>query len=265
MATTFSAHNADGYEQLMGRWSRRLAPALIAFAGLADGDHVLDVGCGTGSLASALAARSEPARIVGIDLAEPYVELARARLGGDSRLRIDQGDACALPYRDDEFDRAMALLSLQFVPQPELALAELRRVVRPGGVVAAAVWDGFGGVPHLRMLWDTAAALDPADKGARRLFRPLYGAGELAELWRAQGLRAVEDTSLVIRLDFVDFEDYWRPFLSGDGPPGQYVMGLSEPARDRLEAHLRRAYESNRPDGPRSFVAVAWACRGIVA
>lgn len=265
MATTFSAQNAEGYEQLMGRWSRRLAPTLIAFAGLAGGDRVLDVGCGTGSLAAALAARSEPARIVGIDLAQPYVEFARARLAADERVRIDQVDACALPYPGASFDRALALLSLQFVPQPELAVAELCRVVRPAGVVAAAVWDGFGGMPHMRMLWDTAAALDPTDVAARRLFRPMYGAGEMAGLWRRQGLLEVEDTSLLIRMDFADFEDYWRPFLSGDGPPGQYVTGLPEPARDRLKAHLRRAYESNRPDGPRSFAAVAWACRGVVA
>lgn len=265
MATTFSAQSAEGYEQLMGRWSRRLAPALVTFAGLAAGDRVLDVGCGTGSLTAMLAARAEPASITGVDLARPYVEFARERLAAEGRVRIDEGDACALPYADDSFDRALALLSLQFVPQPELAVAELRRVVRPGGIVAAAVWDGFGGMPHMRMLWDTAAALDPTDVAARRLFRPMYGAGEMAELWRRQGLLAVEDTSLLIRMDFADFEDYWRPFLGGDGPPGQYVTGLPEPARDRLKTHLRRAYESNRPDGPRSFAAVAWACRGIVA
>ncbi len=264
MATNFAAQSAAGYEQMMGRWSRRLAPALIGFAGVAAGERVLDVGCGTGSLTSALAAQPDLTEIAGIDMAEPYVELARHKLASDPRVRIELGDACALPFVDGSFDRALALLVLQFVPQPQQAVMEMRRVVRPGGVVAAAVWDGFGGMPHMRMLWDTAAALDPEDEGARRLFRPLYAAGELAELWRRVGLREVEDTSLLIRMDFAHFDDYWQPFLSGDGPPGQYVTGLAAPARERLRTHLRRAYESNRPDGPRSFAAVAWACRGVI-
>jgi len=174
------------------------------------------------------------------------------------------GDACALSYPDHAFDRALSLLVLQFVPEPELAMREMRRVVRPGGTIAAAVWDSFGGLPHIRMLWDTAAGLDPSAADARALFRPLNSPGGMAELWRRIDLGKVEETSLVVRAEFSDFEDYWRPFLSGDGPPGQFVTGLSDRARDRLKLHLRRAYESNRPDGPRSFVAVAWACKGIV-
>ena len=263
MATTFTALSAEGYEQMMGRWSRRLAPKLIGFAGVAAGDCVLDVGCGTGSLTAALTGHAELAAIMGIDLAEPYVEFARRSLA-DPRVRLELGDACALPYLDHAFDRALSLLALQFVPEPESAVREMRRVVRPGGTVAGAVWDSFGGLPHIRMLWDTAAALDPATVAARALFRPLNSPGEMAELWRRIGLAEVEETSLVVRAEFSDFEDYWRPFLSGDGPPGQFVTGLPEQARVRLKAHLRRAYESNRPEGPRSFVAVAWACKGIV-
>jgi SAM-dependent methyltransferase len=263
MATTFSARSAAGYEQIMGRWSRRLAPRLIEFAGLAAEDRVLDVGCGTGSLTAALAGHPDLAAIMGIDLAEPYVEFTRRHLA-DPRVKVELGDACALPYPDHAFDRALSLLVLQYVPEPELAVREMRRVVRPGGTVAAAVWDSFGGLPHLRMLWDTAAALDPAAASARALFRPLNDPGEMAELWRRIGLTQVEETSLVIRAEFADFEDYWCPFLSGDGPPGQFVIALSDEARDHLKIHLRRAYESNRPDGPRSFVAVAWACKGVV-
>jgi SAM-dependent methyltransferase len=263
MATTFSVRSAEGYERIMGQWSRRLAPKLIEFAGVSAGDRVLDVGCGTGSLTAALAGHPNLAAIVGIDLAEPYVAFTRRQLD-DPRVKVEVGDACALPYPDHAFDRAFSLLVLQFMPEPEVAVREMRRVVRPGGTVAAAVWDSYGGLPHIRMLWDTAAALDPAAAGARALFRPLNRPGELAELWRRLGLDQVEETSLIVRTEFTDFENYWRPFLSGDGPPGQFVTALSDEARDRLKIHLRRAYESNRPDGPRSFVAVAWACKGVV-
>ena len=264
MPTTFSARSAEGYEQMMGRWSRRLAPELIEFAGLASGDRVLDVGCGTGSLTTALAGHSEPAAIVGIDLAEPYVEFTRRNLA-DPRVTVELGDVCSLPYPDGAFNRALSLLVLQFLPEPELAVREMRRVVCPGGAIAAAVWDSFGGLPHIRMLWDTAAALDHAATSAQALFRPLNSPGEMADLWRRIGLGKIEETSLVVRAEFSDFEDYWRPFLSGDGPPGQFVTGLSDQARDRLKSYLRRAYESNRPDGPRSFIAAGWACKGIVS
>lgn len=157
MASTFSARSAEGYEQIMGQWSRRLAPKLIEFAGLAAGDRVLDVGCGTGSLTAALAGHPNPAAIVGIDLAEPYVEFTRRQLA-DPRVTVEVGDACALPYPDHAFDRALSLLVLPFVPEPEAAVREMQRVVRPDETVAAAVWDSYGGLPHIRMLWDTAAA-----------------------------------------------------------------------------------------------------------
>jgi SAM-dependent methyltransferase len=264
MATTFSARSAEGYERIMGQWSRRLAPKLIEFAGVSAGDRVLDVGCGTGSLTAALAGHPNLAAIVGIDLAEPYVDFTRRQLLADPRVTVEVGDACALPYPDRAFDRTLSLLVLQFVPEPERAVREMQRVVCSGGTVAAAVWDSYGGLPHIRMLWDTAAALDPAAADARALFRPLNRPGELAELWRRVGLAKAEESSLVIRIEFADFEDYWRPFLSGDGPPGQFVTALSDEARDRLKIHLRRAYASNRPNGPRSFVAVAWACKGVV-
>jgi hypothetical protein len=126
----------------------------------------------------------------------------------------------------------------------------------------AAVWDSYSGQPFSRIIWDIAGVLDPTL--VRPLFRPLNGPGEMAEAWRAAGLTDVEDTSLMIRMEFSSFDDYWQPFEAGEGPHGKYVAGLADPARETLRQHVHRAYVGNRPDGPRSMVCVAWACRGIV-
>jgi SAM-dependent methyltransferase len=253
--------NAEAYERFMGRWSRRLAKLLIGFGGVADGERVLDVGCGTGSLTFALAETANLAAITGVDLTQGFLDFARAR-NIDPRIAFEHGDARALPFADNSFDRAFAMLVLHFLPDAMRAVAEMRRVVRPGGTVAAAVWDLYGGQPHIRMIWDIAAVLDPGLE--RPLFRPMAAPGEMEEAWRALGLLDVEQTSLTIRVEFSGFEDFWSPFLLGEGPHGQYVAKLTEAVRAVLQEHARRAYLANRPDGPRSFVSVAWACRGIV-
>ena len=253
--------NADHYEHLMGRWSRRLAPSLIRFGGLNDGDRVLDLGCGTGSLSFALPALANVGSAVGIDLTHSYVEAARAR-NIDPRFSFDVGDARALPYPDASFDRAFSLLVLQFIPDGRKAVEEMRRVVRPGGTIAAAVWDSYGGLPSSRILWDIAGVLDPSLE--RPLFRPLSDSGEMKELWLDLGLRDVEQISMLTHMEFQSFEDYWARFASGEGPQGQYVVGLTAEKREILKEHLRRAYIANRPDGPRSMAAIAWACRGTV-
>lgn len=261
MKETTGFQNADRYEQLMGRWSRRLAPSLIRFGGLNDGDRVLDMGCGTGSLSFALPAIANIESAAGIDLTEPYVAAARTR-NIDPRLTFDVGDALALPYPDSSFDRAFSLLVLQFIPEARKAVEEMRRVVRPGGTITAAVWDGYSGLPSSRILWDVAGVLDRTLE--RPSFRSLDAPGEMKELWLDLGLRDVEQVSLLTHMEFQSFEDYWAPFGSGEGPVGQYVVGLPEENRDVLKEQVRRAYVANRPDGPRSMVAVAWACRGTV-
>jgi SAM-dependent methyltransferase len=253
--------NADAYDQFMGRWSRRLAPLLIGFGGLADGEWVLDVGCGTGSLTFVLPVFASLTGVTGIDATEPFITAARAR-NTDPRLAFDMGDARVLPYADGSFHRAYSSLVLQFIPDAAKAVAEMRRVVRPGGTVVAAVWDYYGGQPFTRILWDIAGVLDPMLE--RPFFRPLTGPGEMAEAWRAAGLTDVEETNLTIRMEFASFDDYWGPFGTGEGPHGRYVAGLPDPARETLRQHVRRAYVGNRPDGPRSMACVAWACRGTV-
>jgi SAM-dependent methyltransferase len=256
-----SFQNPDAYEQVMGRWSRRLAPLLIRFGGLSVDDRVLDVGCGTGSLAFTVAEIANVASVTGIDLTEPYVEFARAR-NSDPRINFRQADARALPFEDNSFDRAFSMLVLQFIPDAARAVGEMCRVVRPGGTVTAAVWDVYGGTPHTRLIWDIAGVLNPSID--RPLIRPLSAPNELAKLWAELGFLDVEQTSLLIRADFSCFNDYWLPFTKGEGPPGLFVAGLAEATRSALKEHLRLAYLANLPDGLRSFVCVAWACRGTV-
>ncbi|MGI6855222.1 class I SAM-dependent methyltransferase [Mesorhizobium sp. 1B3] len=265
MPSNFNVHSAAGYEQLMGRWSQRLAPLLIDFAGLANGDRILDVGCGTGSLTFALPRAADVSEVAAIDYSPVFVEAARRR-NEDTRISIQQADACALPYPDDRFDRALSLLVLHFVPEAGKAVSEMRRVVRPGGVVAAAVWDHLGGMSAMRMMWDTAAMLDERAREQRSiyLFQPMMGPGELKQCFIEQGLLDVEETSLLIRMDYRSFDDYWQPIADGEGPLGKYVATLDPDLRARTEAAVRAAYEGGRPDGPRSFTSVAWACRGVV-
>lgn len=265
-SSTFVAHDPDGYERLMGRWSRRLAPQFVRFAGTADGERVLDVGCGTGHLAHAVAAASPSSRIDAFDLAPPYIEHAR-RHNAEPRITFALGDACAMDHADAGFDRVLSLLVLHFVPDPARAIAEMRRVARPGAVVAAAVWDVRGGLVANRMFFDTAAALDPraAERRARNFTRPLTRPGELAQAWRAAGLRDVAETTLAVRMEYASFDDYWAPYLGRDGPGAEYVATLGEAERERLRQAVQAAYLDGEADGPRSYAALAWAVKGTAA
>ncbi|TIQ31817.1 MAG: class I SAM-dependent methyltransferase [Mesorhizobium sp.] len=265
MTSSFTVHAASGYEQLMGRWSRRLAPLFIDFAGLAKGEKILDVGCGTGSLTFELTKSADLAEIRAIDFSPVFVAAARER-NTDPRVTISQADATALPFADDTFDRALALLVLHFVPEAGKAVAEMRRVVRPGGVVAAVVWDHLGGMTGMRMMIDTVAALSEAGRQMRTryCFQPMMQPGEMKRTFVEQGLTDVSETELTIRMDYENFDDYWAPIGAGEGPLGRYMTTLDGAERARVEAAVRDAYEAGRPDGARSFANIAWACRGIV-
>jgi ubiquinone/menaquinone biosynthesis C-methylase UbiE len=265
MTSSFNVHDATGYDQLMGRWSRQLAPLFIDFAGLAKGEKILDVGCGTGSLTFALARFPDLEEIAAIDFSPVFVEAA-SRRNTDPRIKIRQADACALPFDNGAFDRALALLVLHFIPDAGKAVAEMRRVVRPGGVVAAVVWDHLGGMPGMRMMVDTVAALSEGGRQlrARYCFQPMMQPGEMKHAFVEQGLAEVAETQIMIRMDYRNFDDYWAPIAAGEGPLGKYVAALDQAERARTDAAVRDAYEAGRPDGPRSFANIAWACRGIV-
>ena len=254
---------ADAYERFMGRWSRPLAPPFLKFAGVQDGDRVLDVGSGTGSVALAVLQEAPAGRVVGIDPSPAYVAHARAHVGG-GRATFEEGDAQRLRFPDGSFDAALALLVLNFVPDRPAAAREMARVTRPGGVVAAAVWDYGDGMEMIRVFWDEAVARDPAAGPKDERHMPLCRKGELAELWKAQGLRDVREEPLVVPLRFSSFEDYWSPFLAGQGPAGAYVAALPEGPRRELEQRLRRRLLGAGGDRPITLTARAWAVRGVV-
>ncbi|HEY6254367.1 MAG TPA: methyltransferase domain-containing protein [Xanthobacteraceae bacterium] len=260
--STYHASDGPAYEVFLGRWTKRLAEPFLDAAEFASDGALLDVGTGTGSLALAMAARWPARRIVGIDIAKPYIAYAQSRA---SSPVFEIGDAAALPYGDAAFAGAAAQLVLNFVPEPLHAVREMRRVTRPDGTVVAAVWDFRGGLVYQRLFWDTAAGIDPRAGIARdRLFStPLALPDGLPKLFETAGLHQVERRSLTIRMDYADFDDYWQPLLGGQGPVGTYVAGLSAPLRSRIEEAVRAAYCAGAPDGERSLTATAWAVRGI--
>ncbi len=264
MASDYVANDPVAYDRQMGRWSQRLAVSFIDFAAFGEAANIVDVGCGTGSLALALCDAVPQGRITGIDVSAAFVAYAQSR-SRDARLSFEQGDAMALPYPDGNFDAALSLLVLNFLPDAGRAVREMYRVTRPGGVVAATVWDFRGGLTFMRVLADTAATLDPEANAFRaKLFSgPLTGPGELAATWAEVGLLDVAQASLTIRMEFESFADYWQPWLAGQGTVGAYVASRSEGMRQLIERHLRLAYLAGGDDGPRSFAATAWAVRGI--
>jgi SAM-dependent methyltransferase len=257
----FSA--GDAYERFMGRWSRELAPLLVKFAGVRDGDAVLDVGSGTGALTGAVVVAVPSSRVIGIDFAAPYVAFARARHPGDL-VRFEIGDAQQLRFPDATFERTLSLLVLNFIPDAAKALGEMIRVTRPGGMVAAAVWDYGEGMQMLRVFWDEAIALDPAMDARDERHMPVCRKGELAALWRERGLQEVSEDALTIQTRFASFDDYWSPFLEKQGPAGEYVASLSAGERDQLQQRLRRRLLGDGPDRPIVLAARAWAVRGTV-
>ena len=225
---------SDGYERFMGRWSRRLAPLFVTFAGVTEGDRVLDVGSGTGAL-SAAAAAIESVQVTGI---EPVggLRAVRARSSVDGRFEV--GDALALPFPDDAFDRTLSMLVLNFVPDPAAALQQMIRVTRPGGVVAAAVWDYGDGMQMLRTFWDAAVALDPDAAPRDERHMPLCTRGALAELWRTHGLQDVDEQPLTIEMAFAVVRRLLAAVPRRSGPGGclRVVVGRIRSARIGIQA-----------------------------
>jgi ubiquinone/menaquinone biosynthesis C-methylase UbiE len=262
--STFPTSSGEGYELQMGRHSRSLAPLLIAFAAPHARGKVLDVGCGTGNLAVELAKNPDLTSIEAFDFSSAYIAYAKAR-GADRRINFQSADACAIPFADRTFDLTLSMLVLAFIPEPQRAVREMVRVTKPGGTVAACMWDLRGGLVFGRMFWDTAAALDPKAVEARRqtMSRPITRQGGIAGEFKTAGLQNVQETVLTIAMNFTDFENFWAPFEGRESGFAIYVSGLDAGQKDRFKSALRLAYLDGSPDGPRSYFASAWAARGV--
>jgi ubiquinone/menaquinone biosynthesis C-methylase UbiE len=245
---------ADAYDRFMGRYSRLLSPLLADFAGVAPGHRAVDVGCGPGALTSELVARLGASSVAAVDPSAPFVEAARTRHPG-----VDVRPAAAeeMPFEADVFDAALAQLVVHFMADPVAGLAEMRRVTRPGGVVAACVWDFAGGAAPLSLFWEAARQLDPGVVDESHL----AGAreGHLSELFAAAGMRDIEETALSIQREHAGFEEWWEPYTGGVGPAGTYVQALST----QQQAELRDRCRALLPDGPFVLVSRAWAARGL--
>ena len=257
-----SWERGDPYEQYVGRWSRRVAPRFLSWLGMPARRKWLDVGCGTGALAAAILEHCAPVAVAGVEPSEGFLGTAEAHLAG--RAMLYQGSATAIPLGDASVDVVVSGLVLNFVPDQRAALAEMARVTGSGGAVGAYVWDYAGKMDLMRYFWDVAGELD-AD--ARRLDEgmrfPVCRPDALVALFESAGLSEVEVTAIDIATPFASFEDYWQPFLGGQGPAPAYAMSLDAPARTRLRDRLRRRLPI-QGDGSIALAARAWATRATV-
>lgn len=251
------------YEYYMGRWSASLARPFVEWLDVEPSSHWLDVGCGTGALTRAICEHGAPASVVGCDSAEAFVAHARKHVE-DARASFVVADAAALPERRGGFDAIVSGLVLNFLPQPERALASMRERLAEHGVAAAYVWDYAAGTEFLREFWAEAASDPRAAALDERTRFPLCEPGALERLFRATGFRDVSATALEIPTVFVDLEDFWQPFLGGTGPAPAYVASLEPGQRLELRDRLARRLPTD-PDGSIRLSARAWAARGAVA
>jgi SAM-dependent methyltransferase len=255
---------ADGaaYEPYVGRWSRLVAREFLVWLAAPPLSRWLDVGCGTGALSQTILAAAEPITVKGVDQSPGYVAYARDHVI-DERARFEIADACALLYETGVYDAVVSGLVLNFIAEPRRAVAEMARVTRPGGAVAAYVWDYASGMQLMRHFWDAAVALSPEacelDEGRRF---PLCEPGALAQLFREAGLEAVSTRAFDAPTIFRDFDDYWSPFLGGQAPAPGYAMSLTEERRAELRDHIRAGLPI-AADGSISLIARAWAVRGV--
>lgn len=254
--------NGNLYEQYVGRWSRPVAREFLKWLAVPAGGQWLDIGCGTGALSRTILETSAPSGITALDRSQEFVTFARSQIT-DERVHFEVGDAQSLPLDFGPFDAIVSGLVLNFIPQPEQALTGMKRVARTGGVIGAYVWDYAEGMQLMRYFWDAAVALNPKVNEIDEVKRfPLSRPEPLEELFRSVGLQQVEVMPIEVPTTFRDFDDYWSPFLGGQGPAPSYLMSINEEDRVTLREQIR----SRLPfaaDGSIPLTARAWAVRGI--
>ena len=251
------ASSAEKYDRFMGRYSTSMAPAFAAAAGVTGGMTVLDVGCGPGALTEELVQRVGAQSVAAIDPAPQFVAACRERHPGAD---VREGVAESLPWADGSFDAALCSLVVAFMKDADAGVREMARVTRPGGTVAACMWDiAGGGMGMLTTLWTAARRVDPDIQGERG--RPGGAEGDLGERLRRAGLADVEEGALEARVDYAGFDDFWEPLTYGVGPAGEYVASLDDDRRERL----REAVRADVPSGAFTLTARAWYARGSVS
>jgi SAM-dependent methyltransferase len=256
--------SGDAYEPYVGRWSRLVARQFVAWLGVPADRGWLDVGCGTGALCEVILDRASPRHVTGVDPSDGFVAFARHKVT-DPRVTFQVGDAQSLPFADRSFDVAVAGLVVNFISDQAKAAREMKRLTRPGGIVAAYVWDYAGEMQMMRRFWDAAIALDsnaiPLDEGRRF---PVCRPEPLERLFRDAGLDDISLRSIDAPTIFKDFDDYWTPFLGGQAPAPGYCMSLTEDRRAALRDRIRASLPISE-DGSIHLIARAWAVRGAVA
>jgi len=246
--------DAEAYDRFMGRYSAPLAVAFCRFVGIARGQRVLDVGCGPGALVAEIVRRIGDGSVAAVDPSETFVDAARGRF---PVLDVRIGTAESLPFPDRSFDAACAQLAVHFMADPAAGIAEMTRVTRPGGLVAACVWDFENGRAPISTFW--RAASDVRDGVAGEADLVGARAGDLAGLLAAAGLGDVEEAEITISVEHWTFDEWWEPFTLGVGPAGAYAATLAP----RELAAIRDRSRQVLGDGPFRLDATAWAARGV--
>lgn len=254
--------SGDPYEYYMGRWSKLIAEQFVDWLSPKPGREWLDIGCGSGALSEAIINRHDPKAVIAIDQSEGFVRTAQQRLGSNASCKV--GNALSIPLDSASVDIAVSGLVLNFIPEPEKALAEMLRVTRKGGTVAVYIWDYAGKMEFLNSFWDTAVELDPGAAALHegRRFSDA-SAEQLIGVFSRAGFTEIEAAALEIVTRFADFDDYWNPMLGGQGPAPTYVSKLDDAERNHLRNALERKLSAEK-DGSISLAARAWATKGVV-
>jgi trans-aconitate methyltransferase len=255
-------NSGDAYEQYVGRWSRKVASEFLACLQAPPGRAWADIGCGTGALISSILTMCEPLSVRGIDSSSGFVFLARQRIT-DPRARIETGDATHLPWDAGSADVTVSGLVLNFVPDHAAVAREMVRVTKPGGSVAAYVWDYAGGMQMMRHFWDAAIAVSPNDAKLDQAERfPLCQPEPLQRLFEGAGLKSVTVRAIDIPTVFQNFDDYWQPFLGRTGSAPTYLASVDDETRERIRSLLKSRLVPGA-DGTIALTAKAWAVRGL--